>query len=278
MGSHQGAYDSENTIDTAIDRTYRAQSISVVFPAFNDAGTIASMVVSARRTTRRWTEDYEIIVVNDGSRDGTAELLDELCDLVPELRVIHHPENRGYGAALRSGFQAATKELVFYTDGDAQFDPRQLDSLLGAFGPGVDYVSGYRVTRADPFVRVLVGRPYHRLVRVAFALKLRDIDCDFRLIRRVVLQGLGLEESDGTMCLEMLKKLHDGEFRFTEVPVRHYPRVYGRSQYFTPRSMLSSYVRLFRLWVRLVVKKSPLQPTMASLASLQRKPGEARED
>lgn len=239
-----------------------------MFPAYNDAGTIASMVVSARRTVRRWTDDYEILVVNDGSEDATPEILEELGALVPELRVLHHETNRGYGQALRSGFGAASKELVFYTDGDGQFDPRQVDRLLMLLEPEVDYVSGYRTKRADPVLRVLVGNPYHRFVRFAFGLEVTDIDCDFRVFRRRVLEAIELEETDGTMCIELLKKLQDGRFRFAEAPVGHYPRVYGRSQYFTVRGVLQSYVQLFRLWTRLVVKKRHLEPSLPPLASV----------
>lgn len=252
-------------------------SLTAVFPAFNDAGTIASMVVSARRVARLATDDYEIIVVDDGSRDGTSAILEELSSLVPELRVLRHEENRGYGAALRTGFQAATKDLVFYTDGDAQFDPRELTLLLDRVGPGIDYVSGYRTQRADPRLRVLLGNPYHLLVRAAFGLRLRDIDCDFRLFRRAVLQRVELEESDGTMCIELLKKLEDAGCRFAQTVVHHYPRLYGRSQYFTPAGVLRSYLRLFRLWVRLVLRKTHLKtpvpavqtsvPPMASLGT-----------
>jgi glycosyltransferase involved in cell wall biosynthesis len=244
-------------------------SITVVFPAFNDAGTIASMVVSARRTLRSLTEDYEILVVDDGSRDGTGAILEELGTLVRELRVIRHEENRGYGAALRSGFGAATKDLVFYTDGDAQFDPRELPALVAALAPGIDYVSGYRKRRADPPLRVLIGNPYHRFVRSLFGLELRDIDCDFRLFRRQALNLIELEENDGSMCIELLKKLQDGRYRFAQVPVRHYPRVYGRSQYFTVRGVLRSYRQLFRLWTRLVVHKRHLQQGVAPLPSLR---------
>lgn len=244
-------------------------TLTILFPAYNDAGTIASLVVSARRTARGLTDDYEIVVVDDGSRDGTGAILDELRILVPELRVVRHEENRGYGAALRSGFSAATKEIVFYTDGDAQFDPRELSRLYQALAPDVDYVSGYRRRRADPLLRVLVGNPYHRFVRAAFGLKLRDIDCDFRLFRRTLLQSVELEETDGSMCIELLKKLEDCGRRFREVPVRHYPRVYGRSQYFTLLGVLRSYIGLFRLWIRLVVRKTHYRPSIAPLAPAQ---------
>ena len=238
-----------------------------MFPAFNDAGTIASMVLSARRCVRQYTDDYEIVVVNDGSRDQTAEILSELESVVPELRVCTHEENRGYGAALRTGFGAATRDLVFYTDGDGQFDPRELSSLVEHFSSGVDYVTGYRVRRADPFLRVMIGNPYHRFVRMAFGLKVTDVDCDFRLFRRRVLEAIDLVEVDGTMCIELLKKLEDGGFRFAEVAVSHYPRVYGRSQYFTLKGVLHSYAQLFRLWVRLVIRKRHLEASIPPLAS-----------
>jgi glycosyltransferase involved in cell wall biosynthesis len=237
-------------------------SITLVFPAYNDAGTIASMVLSARRTARKLTSDFEIVVVDDGSRDGTQSILDELEALVPELRVLRHGDNRGYGAALRSGFAAATKDLVFYTDGDAQFDPRELPRLVERLTPEVDYVSGYRKRRADPPLRVLVGNPYHLLVRRAFGLSVRDIDCDFRLFRRQVLDEIELEESDGSMCIELLKKLQDSGCRFAQAPVSHYPRVYGRSQYFTIRGVLRSYLQLFRLWMRLVMRRKHREPEM----------------
>jgi glycosyltransferase involved in cell wall biosynthesis len=244
-------------------------SLSIVFPAYNDAGTIASMVLSVRRTARGLTRDFEILVVDDGSRDGTGAILDELEALVPELRVLRHGENRGYGAALRTGFDAATKDLVFYTDGDAQFDPRELPLLLERLTTGIDYVSGYRERRADPPLRVLAGNPYHLLVRSAFGLSLRDIDCDFRLFRRKVLDSIELEESDGAMCIELLRKLEDSGCRFAQAPVSHHPRVYGRSQYFTIRGVLRSYLQLFRLWMRLVVRKKRLHSAVAPIGGLR---------
>ncbi len=243
-------------------------SISFVFPAFNDAGTIASMVLSVRRRVRRLTRDFEIVVVDDGSQDSTHSILEDLTMVVPELRVLTHDENRGYGAALRTGFQASSKELVFYTDGDGQFDPCEFEKLLSKLAPELDYVSGYRVRRADPLLRVLVGNPYHRFIRFAFSLRLTDIDCDFRLFRRQVLDAIELKETDGTMCIELLKKLEDGGCQFAEVPVGHYRRIYGRSQYFTVKGVLHSYAQLFRLWVRLVIQKRHIEPSLPSLASV----------
>jgi len=134
----------------------RLPSVSAVFPAFNDGGTIASMVITARIALRQVTDDYEIIVVNDGSQDYTRDVLEELKSRYPELRVIHHDRNRGYGAALRTGFAAATKEWVFYTDGDAQYNPLELVRLVEALTEGIDVVNGYKIVRHDPISRKII--------------------------------------------------------------------------------------------------------------------------
>src|SRR5439155_19828548 len=130
-----------------------ANSITAFFPCYGDANTIASMVVLAERTLRRLTDDWEIVVVNDASPDHAGEVLAELVERYPRLRVVTHPVNRGYGGALLSGFQSATRELVFYTDGDAQYDPRELASLVKTLRPDVDVVNGYKIFRGDGPVR-----------------------------------------------------------------------------------------------------------------------------
>jgi glycosyltransferase involved in cell wall biosynthesis len=190
------------------------RSITAFFPAYNDGGTIPSMVLTALLALRQLTEDYEIVVVNDGSSDYTAEVLEELARRYPELRVIHHPQNRGYGGALRTGFRAASKEWVFYTDGDAQYDPRELTVLVAALDDGVDVVNGYKITRHDPISRRAIGRVYHHLVRLLFGFKLRDVACDFRLIRRSIFDEIELESNTGTICLEMVKK-----FQMQDMPL-----------------------------------------------------------
>ena len=138
----------------------------------------------ARVTARELSDDYEVIVVEDGSPDHTGALLDEMATVYPWLKVVHHPRNRGYGGALRSGFAAASKELVFYTDGDAQYDPREMAQLWERMGDGVDLVNGYKISRSDPLHRIIIGRVYHHVVKRLFGLKVRDVDCDFRLMRR----------------------------------------------------------------------------------------------
>lgn len=234
--------------------------ISVFFPAYNDAGTIASMVVGARLTARELTENFEIVVVNDGSRDHTAEVLAELERLIPELRVVHHSVNRGYGGALKTGFASATKDLIFYTDGDAQYDPREMKLLYQALDDQVDFVNGYKIGRSDPLHRVIIGRLYHWAVRLSFGLRLRDVDCDFRLIRRSVFERVELTKSSGVICVEMMKKVQDAGFRIREVPVHHFHRAYGKSQFFNFRRVIRTLYDLSRLWVDLVVRKIHLTP------------------
>jgi glycosyltransferase involved in cell wall biosynthesis len=222
--------------------------ISVFFPAYNDGGTIPSMVLTALMTLRDLSDDYEVIVVNDGSGDYTAEVLEEMACRYPELRVIHHSENQGYGGALRTGFASATKELVFYTDGDAQYDPRELKRLYAAWSEDVDLVNGYKVSRSDPLHRVIIGRIYHWTVKLAFGLRLRDVDCDFRLMRRCIFDRVDLKSDSGVICVELMKKVQDADFSIAEVPVHHYHRAYGKSQFFNYRRIWRTGRQLWDLW------------------------------
>lgn len=228
--------------------------ISAFFPAYNDGGTIPSMVLMTDRVLRKLTDDYEIIVVNDGSRDHTAEMLEELQVHYPRLRVVDHGTNRGYGGALRSGFAAATKDWVFYTDGDAQYDPRELLRLVRQVSEAVDVVQGYKLQRHDPLIRIVIGRLYHWTVRTAFGLQVRDVDCDFRLLRRRVFEQVALESDSGVICVELVKKAQDAGCRFTEVPVNHFHRAYGRSQFFNVRRVSAVGLALFKLWWQLVAQ------------------------
>jgi glycosyltransferase involved in cell wall biosynthesis len=230
--------------------------LSIFFPAYNDAGTIASLALVAHMTARQITDDYEVNVVDDGSPDHTGALLDEMAGHFPWLKVVHHEKNRGYGGALRTGFAMASRELVFYTDGDAQYDPREMATLYAAFGPEVDFVNGYKISRHDPLHRVIIGRAYHWLVKVAFGLKLRDVDCDFRLMRRSIFQKVHLTRSSGVICVELMKKVQDHGFRLAEVPVHHFHRSYGKSQFFNFARVARTLVDLTRLWLELVVRRT----------------------
>lgn len=245
-------------------------SITAFFPACNDAGTIGSMVVSTIETLERITDDYEVIVVENGSTDYTVQVLESLAEHYPRLRIFTHRHALGYGGALRVGFASARKGLIFYTDGDAQYDPRELTLLLAALRDDVDIVNGWKIDRGDPLHRKIIGRVYHHTVKLLFGFKLRDVDCDFRLIRRDVFDVVELESDSGTICLELVKKLQDGGFRFAEVPVHHYHRTYGQSQFFNFPRLWRTGVQLLGLWWKLVVRREH----MAAMA--RRRAGAAR--
>jgi len=239
--------------------------LSVFFPAYNDSGTIASLVIAAVRTAQRLTPDYEVIVVDDGSADGTAAILDELARVYPQVRVVHHQTNRGYGGALRSGFETASRELVFYTDGDAQYDPTEMEALWRRLDDQVDLVNGYKISRSDPLHRIIIGRIYHHTVRLLFGLKVRDVDCDFRLMRRSIFQKVRLEKDSGVICLEMMKKIQDAGFRIAEVPVHHYHRAHGKSQFFNFGRLYRTAIDVMKLWIALVVRREHDQSAIATL-------------
>jgi len=234
--------------------------LSIFFPAYNDAGTIASLALVAHMTARTLTDDYEVIVVDDGSPGHTGALLDEMAKHFPWMKVVHHETNRGYGGALRTGFLTASKDVVFYTDGDAQYDPREMVKLWEALSPAVDFVNGYKISRHDPLHRVVIGRAYHWFVKIAFSLRLRDVDCDFRLLRRSVFEKVRLTRSSGVICVELMKKVQDHGFRIAEVPVHHFHRSYGKSQFFNFPRVFRTLVDLSRLWWELVVRKLHRQP------------------
>ena len=230
-----------------------ASSISVFFPAFNDAPSLPSLLERTFETLRRVAVDYEVIVVNDGSMDDTGEVLEHLQrQYAPFLRIVTHAENRGYGAALRSGFSAATKDYIFYTDGDSQYDPAELEKLLRAVTPDTGLVNGYKIERSDPWHRIAIGWLYNRFARWLFRIRLRDIDCDFRLIRRSALDLGSLQSTGGTICVELVRTLEIGGAEVVELPVHHYARQYGRSQFFRVRSLAITFLQLCAVYYRLV--------------------------
>lgn len=233
--------------------TQTRPGISVFFPAFNDASSIARLVRDALAVLADVTDDYEVLVVNDGSTDATAAVLDELARSEPKVRVIQHERNLGYGAALETGFRNAKKDLVFYTDGDGQYDVRQLLELRDLLIDGVDVVNGYKVRRADNSSRKVVGAVYNRVARFLFRLPIRDVDCDFRLLRRSIMQDFDLTATSGAICIELVYKLRAAGAVFVETPVFHYPRLHGQSQFFTAGRVFRTVLDFFSLWWRLVV-------------------------
>ena len=238
----------------------KLSSVTVFYPCYNDAGTIPTMILRALYTLPHITDDYEVVVINDGSQDDSALVLDEMARLYPDhLRVIHRTQPSGYGGVLRGGFAAARKDWVFYTDGDAQYDARELQLLAEAVSDGVDMVNGYKIKRHDPWHRVVIGLAYQYFVKISFGLVIRDVDCDFRLMRRTIFDRITLESTTGTITFELVKKIQDAGYHIVEVPVHHWYRQYGESQFFNFRRVGKTLIALMGWWWRLVVRKEHLK-------------------
>ena len=228
--------------------------LTVFFPAYNDALSLPDLLAATFAVLRRCVRDYEVIVVNDGSADGTGEVLEQLRQqYAPYMRVVTHPQNRGYGGALRSGFAHAGKEFVFYTDGDGQYDPSELALLLRAVTANTGLVNGYKTERHDPRHRIAIGWLYNQFARRLFRIRLRDIDCDFRLIRKSALGVRDLVSTSGAVCVELVRRIEMSGAEVVELPVRHYPRLHGQSQFFRVRSLATTFLELCRLFFRLVL-------------------------
>ncbi len=246
---------------------HRNQSLSVFFPAYNDALSLPGLIGKTFETLEDNVDDFEVIVVNDGSADDTGAVLEALVRKHgPRLRIVTHAVNRGYGGALRSGFAAATKELVFYTDGDGQYDVGELPKLLDRLNANVGLVNGFKLERNDPQHRIFIGNAYNRFARLLFRIRIRDIDCDFRLIRRSLIESIHLTSTSGTICVELVRKLEISGCGVAEVGVHHYARMHGSSQFFRIKSLLSTFSQLVKLWFKLVViDERPVAPARVSV-------------
>jgi glycosyltransferase involved in cell wall biosynthesis len=232
------------------------QELSVVLPAFNEEANIERVVRSCANYLNETGLDYEIIVVNDGSRDGTAEILNRLEQEMPRLRVQHHPQNRGYGAALRTGFAAAQKRFVFYMDGDGQFDIRELDVLLPLATDDRHIVTGFRIKRSDPWIRRLNARLFGGwLVRVLLNVRVRDLNCAFKLIPKRVLESITLESTGALINAELYGRAVRKGFGIKEIGVHHYPRVAGTQTGAHPLVILRAFYDLFRLRQKIVSER-----------------------
>ncbi len=253
------------------DMQDKKPSISIFFPFLNDWGTVGSLIGLAISTVERLTDDWEVIIIDDGSDPQDREALEMIVDRLnikdqrskikntnkksKIIKIIDHKVNKGYGGALRTGFASATKDLVFYTDCDAQYDPRELTKLYSAMKSDIGTGNGYKIKRNDPWIRIVAGRIYHHVVKIAFGLPIRDTDCDFRLIRREVFDKVQLFENTGTICVELVKKIDHYGFRIVEVSVHHYWRTSGHSQFFNFERLLKTGINLFKLWWKLIIRK-----------------------
>ncbi|MCG2769091.1 MAG: glycosyltransferase family 2 protein [Chloroflexota bacterium] len=201
-------------------------SLSVVLPAYNEAENIEEMTKAVMKTITSLTEEYEIIVVDDGSRDGTGDVVQGLNAEHPRIRLVQHDVNRGYGAALYSGFKAATKDLIFFTDADRQFELADLHKFWPE-ADSVDMVIGYRPERADPFHRRLFGWGWTWFTNLLFGYTARDVDCAFKLFKREIIDSIEIKSMGATFSAEFLVRAKAKGYTIRELPVRHLPRVAG---------------------------------------------------
>lgn len=240
-----------------MDKTSKP-TISGFFPFLNDWGTIGSLVAALDGVLQQESSNYEILIIDDGSDEGSKEILQILSKRFPKLRIITHTKNRGYGGAIKSGIENSKMEWIFYTDGDAQYDPRELRQLIKNKKQHTDIINGYKIKRSDPWFRILTGKTYHYFVKILFNTPIRDTDCDFRLMRRSIFDKVKLESNSGLICAEMIKKISDYGFKFQEVPVHHFWRTSGKSQFFNIKRVAKVVLGLLILWYKLVIKKEHL--------------------
>ncbi len=228
--------------------------LTVFFPCYNDRHTIGRLVDRAYNTVKRLGFTPEVIVVDDGSTDGSRELLTTIQKTrYRDLRLVFHSSNQGYGAVIADGLSHARGALICYTDGDGQYDIRELPRLLALMNGEVSFVNGIKEERHDPIERIILGNLYKFIARWMFWLPIIDVDCDFRLIRRSIAKRLRLTTTSGAVCVELVKKAQMSGAVFAEVTVSHYPRRFGRSQFFQLKRIGKTIQEVAMLWWNLIV-------------------------
>lgn len=232
----------------------KLKSLSVFFPCLNDAKTIPVLLEKTYKILSKITQDYEVIIIDDGSTDDTPQILSKLKRKYKNLLIIRNKQPSGYGGVLKKGFESAKKEWIFYTDGDGQYDPSELNNLI-KLTKGIDVVNGYKISRHDNLIRKSLGSLYNRALHVLYSLPIRDIDCDFRLIRNSFLKKIKLNSKSGAICLELVMKLKNKGARFSEVSVQHFPRKYGKSVFFNFPNLSETFIENVRLLQELKFKK-----------------------
>jgi len=234
---------SKNRLDSNKES---AVSVSVFFPCYNEQDNVTRTTEQALDVLERLDIDFEIIIVDDGSSDATGQIAEKLAEQYSRVKVVHHNTNLGYGAALQSGFKAATRELVFYTDGDGQFDINEMPALLPLMEQ-YDIVSCYRLNRQDPFLRKLNGWCWTKLVCLLFGMKISDIDCAFKLYKRKIFDDIELLSTGALIDTEILARAAKKGYRITQKPVHHYPRTAGEQTGANFRVILRAFKELLKL-------------------------------
>lgn len=232
----------------------KKNSISVFFPCYNDAKSITKLVIKAYEILPTLTSNYEVLVIDDYSKDNSRNKLLSLKGKYPDLKVIFHEKNLGYGGVLKSGFKNSEKELIFYTDGDGQYDVNELRILYSLMTDDVDFINGIKMSRHDPTYRIFLGNLYSFVSRWIFFLPTYDVDCDFRLIRKSLIKKINLQSNSGSICVELVKKSQRSGAKFRQVSVHHFERRWGYSQFFKPERLLHTLSEIIVLWFQLMIK------------------------
>lgn len=226
--------------------------LSIILPAHNEAGNLPELIKKITDCMRELAWDYEVIIVNDGSTDGSEEVIENL-QIDSRIKAVHHPKNRGYGAALRSGFSAATKEWIFFMDADGQFDIKEI-SRLAEYLDEADMIIGYRKNRQDHLVRKLNAQIFNLAVNILFGLWIRDIDCAFKLIKKEIVERADLESDGALINTELLVRAKKLGYKIKQIPVSHYSRLSGEQSGANIKVILRAVkeILLFRLTGRTV--------------------------
>ncbi len=227
--------------------------LSVFYPCHNEEANVERVTEAALAACSEVSDDFEIIIINDGSSDRTKELTDALADRIPQVRAIHQWPSRGYGGALQRGFREATKDWVFYTDGDGQFDFAELKKLIPLLSD-CEIVSCYRSNRQDPLIRKLNGWAWTWLVNLVFGMKVRDVDCAFKLYPRKLFDEIEMQSTGALIDAEILARATNLGYKIGQTSVVHYARVSGEQSGANIKVVLRAFVELFRL--RRTIKRS----------------------
>lgn len=235
----------------AINNSFpKLASLSVFFPCYNEEKNVPIMVEQAARFLPTIAEKFEIIVVNDGSTDQTAAVTQNLQKQYPQLRLVSHKENLGYGASLRTGFKASRYDWIFYTDGDAQFDMTELTKFI-PYTQEYEVILGYRQNRAEGWPRVLNAKLFKLYIDVLFRVGVKDIDCAFKLMRADLIQNLDLFSTGAFICAEYLYKLKKQGIKFKQLPVKHLPRRHGQPTGARPDVIIKALLDAMRLYLKM---------------------------
>jgi glycosyltransferase involved in cell wall biosynthesis len=240
----------ERVMSDGCGNMQRLNSLSIFFPCYNEEGNVERVTRAAVEAAGRFADVFEVIIVDDGSKDRTGEIADRLVAEIPQVRAVHNRPNLGYGGAVGRGLSEARMEWGFFTDGDGQFDINEMPRLIELL-ERCDVAVGYRMHRADPFIRRANAFCWGTLVRALFGIKVRDIDCAFKLLPRSFLQSIKLESRGALISTELLAKAQYRGLRIAEVGVGHYPRQAGTQTGANPLVILKAFYELFKLWKRI---------------------------